>query len=94
MSAHQQQYRGPERRIHSDDHDTIVTMIQLLNNHVNNFNDHKREDESSFKTIMVKLEKQDGVLDVIKRYIYIGLGILIAINGVPTVINFVKSIVH
>ncbi len=94
MSAHQPQYRGPERRIHSDDHDTIVTMIQLLNNHVNNFNDHKREDESSFKTIMVKLEKQDGVLDVIKRYIYIGLGILIAINGVPTVINFVKSINH
>ncbi len=87
-------YQGPERRIHSDDHDTIVTMIQLLNNHVNNFNDHKTDDIKNFSAIMTKLERQDGVLEVIKRYIYIGLGILIAINGVPTVINFVKSIVH
>ncbi len=85
-------YSGPERRIHSDDHDTIITMIQLLNSHVNNFNEHKVDDNQNFTTIMAKLDKQDTVLDVIKKYIYIGLGILIAINGVPTVINFIKSL--
>ncbi len=51
-------------------------------------------DDKNFGMIMNKLEKQDGVLDVIRKYVYIGLGILIAINGVPTVVNFVKSIVH
>lgn len=83
---------GKERRCHSDDHDTIVAALQLLNSHVSNFNEHKLEDVRNFDKIMIKLEKQDGVLEVIKKYVYIGLGILIAINGVPTVINFIKSL--
>lgn len=92
-------YHGPERRIHSDDHDTIITLLGLIDSHVKNYNqfrddfkEHKQEDNTSFNKIISKLEKQDDALADIKRIVYIGAGILIALNSIPTITNIIKAL--
>lgn len=71
-------YNGPERRTHSDDHDTVITMLQILTDHVVNFKLHTEEDKSQFR--------------IINRNMYIAIGAIIAFQGLPTMINIIKAL--
>lgn len=59
---------GKERRSVSD-HDTLIELYQITKNHVVNFDEHKKEDNESFKIIRNQIGKH-------AMYIYIGLGII------------------
>lgn len=71
-------YTGPERRKHVDDHDTVITMLQILTDHVANFKIHTEKDDEQFK--------------VINRNMYIAIGAVIAFQGLPVLINLIKAL--
>lgn len=69
------EWEGKDRR-NTEDHDTLVELCQIMKNHVDNFNlhredfvDHKKEDNVSFKALRDQIGKH-------AIYIYIGIGIL------------------
>lgn len=58
-----------ERRQKAQDHDTLVQMVEILKNHVNNFDmhredykEHKQEDKINFKRIDKTIYTATGVL--------------------------------
>lgn len=62
-----------ERRQNPSDHDNIVRLLVSVENHVNNFDQHTREDLTNFTNINSKV-------DTHATYIYIGIGILMAVE--------------
>lgn len=66
-------WNGEDRRKNGTDHDTLVTIVQLMKNHIDNFNKHVRDDESSFKTLKDQVNRQSV-------FIYTGLGIVITLQ--------------
>lgn len=65
-------YTGPDRRKHADDHDNLIEMIQIVRNHVNNFelhrkdfDEHKKEDTTSFNSLKKHIWMQMGAMGVI-----------------------------
>lgn len=78
MPNTQSLWDGRERRKTSQDHDTLIEVVQILKSHVSNFDRHTDKDDRQFENI--------------NRNMYIGLGILIAINGIPTAIAIFKAL--
>lgn len=63
---------GVNRRVSenkSQDHDTLIEMVQILRNHVDNFDKHVEDDKTSFRVIRDQVGKH-------AVYIYIGLGVI------------------
>lgn len=65
---------GIERRKKAQDHDTLIQVVQILKNHVENFDKHAaqfeqhvKDDNESFQLLMRKV-------DLVFRYVYMGLG--------------------
>lgn len=77
-------YRGPERRRgQADDHDTLIELVQILTNHVKNFEEHTKrfeahmaDDHTNFKFL--------------NKNIYIGMGIIGCFQFLVTVIIAIK----
>lgn len=69
-----------DRRKPNTDHDTLIEVVQILNNHVNNFDAHAQVDKESFKEIGDKLDNHS-------KYIYIGIGIM---GVIQVIIGFHK----
>lgn len=76
---------GKERRMPTQDHDTLIEVVQILKNHVANFDKHIEADKIAFQDIGDKLWKH-------AMYIYIGIGILAAINAAPALATTIKII--
>lgn len=58
---------GQERRKNLSDHDTMIELVQIMKNHIDNFNEHRKdfdehkiEDNKSFKFL--------------NRTVYMGMG--------------------
>ena len=62
-----------ERRGNPSDHDNIVRLLISVENHVNNFDKHVKEDATNFGSINGKMDKH-------AMLIYTGLGILLAVQ--------------
>lgn len=64
-------WNGTERRKPSSDHDTLIELVVILNNHVTNFNKHVEDDkvlekDIRFATRMIFLALGGlGMLDII-----------------------------
>ena len=56
---------GTERRKKASDHDTLICLVQILDNHVANFNAHVEEDKVLAKEVRFST-----------KIIYMGLGAL------------------
>lgn len=63
-----------ERRINNRDHDTLIEVVQILQNHVENdtrnwqrFDAHTKEDKENFNSVTVKVDKH-------AMYIYMAMG--------------------
>lgn len=76
-------WEGADRRKHADDHDTLISLVQILNSHVTNFNDHILSDKKSF-------DKLENTVLKIERCIWIATGVIVAIHGLPSIANAVK----
>lgn len=66
-----------ERRLKTDDHDTLIQLVTILNSHVKNFDSHVTDDKESFNVMNKKA-------DFATKMIYIamgGLGVLQIIIG-------------
>ena len=60
---------GIERRNKATDHDTLIQVVQILTNHVENFNQHVTDDKAAFDEIGKRLWNH-------AKFIYIGIGIV------------------
>lgn len=70
---------GIERRQKVQDHDTLVEVVQILKNHVDNFNMHRNE--------FVKHREEDGVnFKRIDKTIYLATGVVTAVIFVVRII--------
>ena len=63
---------GKERRTVSD-HDTLIEVVQVLKNHVANFDKHVDSNKTEFSLLQNKIWEH-------ARYIYIGIGIIVVLN--------------
>lgn len=67
-------WTGVERREQSQkDHDTLTTMVQILNSHVNNFDAHTAKDEKNFENVNTNLYK-------LNRAMWIAMGVISALE--------------
>lgn len=74
-------YKGPERRNkHDSDHDTLIVMVQILQDHVNNFDKHIQSYQDHVKDDKVQFESIRALLQKILNYKYMILGGFIVIN--------------
>lgn len=79
------EYNGPERRhrevrMENDDHDVLTSVSVNVTNIANDltafmekFDEHTKEDK-------LNLEKIDDRIGEVKKYVFIGVGILIALK--------------
>ncbi len=81
------QWNGPERRKDDRDHDTLITIVQILDNHVKNstaheaaFRAHEIQDQTNFEKLKISVQK-------IERIIWIATGIILAVQALPTAIQ-------
>lgn len=63
----QEKWNGEERRLSARDHDTLIQMVQILQNHVENFDKH-RDDFTEHS----KDDKKN--FDFLNRTVWGGLG--------------------
>lgn len=80
-------WNGSERRAPSKDHDTLIQVVTILDNHVKNFNTHT----DAFKAHEIKDQANFDSLrkDVlgIQRVIWTATGIILAVEALPTVLK-------
>lgn len=69
------------------DHDTLIQMVQILDNHVKNFDVHSNsfkaheiQDQTNFDKLRTSIAK-------IERVIYIATGAILAVEALPTVLK-------
>lgn len=69
-------YDGPDRRNKSTDHDTLITMVQILQNHVDNdtknwskFDSHVLEDKKNFDFLNKSIWMVFGGVAVLEIFI-------------------------
>lgn len=65
------EWNGKERRKPSTDHDTLIALVQILDNHVENFNKHVDDDKILAKDVRFS-----------SKMVYMGLGALGALEVV------------
>lgn len=58
---------GSERRESTKDHDTLIQMVQILQNHVNNFDKHRTDFSDHIK-------KDDKNFEFLNRVAWCGFG--------------------
>lgn len=82
-------YTGEERRRSTKDHDTLIQLVQILTNHVDNFNTHSNafrahemQDQANFDKLRTSITK-------IERIIWVATGIIIALDALPKIIEVV-----
>lgn len=71
---------GIERRDKAQDHDTLIQVVEILQIHVKNFDKHINQDEENFKAL--------------NRTMYIGIGLVMAIQGLPILSSVIKILSH
>jgi hypothetical protein len=82
-----EQYTGRERRQPSKDHDTLIEMVQILKNHVANFDslnasfkNHEIRDENNFDSL-----RKDNFK--IQRVIWLASGAVMAVEALPQILK-------
>lgn len=63
----QGKWNGEERRLAKGDHDTLVELVQIIKNHVDNFDVHVTTDDTNFKEMKSDIKFNS-------KWIYIGMG--------------------
>ena len=86
------EYQGEERRKTSRDHDTLIEMVQILKNHVANFDTlnesfktHQIKDETNFDQL-----RKDGLAT--QRIIWMATGVIMAVQAIPAVMKVLHII--
>ncbi len=84
-----QPWNGSERRKENTDHDTLIQIVQIMDNHVKNFQTHAEafrahevQDQTNFDKLRTQIAK-------IERIIYIATGVLLAVQALPTVFKII-----
>lgn len=67
-----------ERRLKSQDHDTLIELVQILKSHVENFDEHIIQDREDFKDINKKVSFSTNMIYLAMG----GLGMLQVIIGI------------
>lgn len=86
-------YHGPERRKHADDHDTVVQLLEIMNNHVGNFDTHREDyrrhiiDDNKF------FEEIRKNIAGIHRIGWVALGALLALQVLPKVVEVIHILI-
>lgn len=82
-----EKWLGNDRRTPSRDHDTLIQVVQILDNHVKNFNTHidafklhEIKDQANFDSL------RKDVL-AIQKVVWTASGIIIAVEALPTVLK-------
>jgi hypothetical protein len=83
----QPEWNGNERRQPTKDHDTLIQVVTILDNHVKNFNmhtdafkAHEIRDQANFDSL------RKDVLGI-QRVIWIATGIILAVQFLPTALK-------
>lgn len=83
----EKEWLGNERRQPSKDHDTLIQVVTILDNHVKNFNSHTEafraheiKDQSNFDAL------RKDVLGI-QKVVWTASGIIIAVEALPTVLK-------
>lgn len=80
---------GRDRRKVTD-HDTIIELVQIIKNHVENFESHRESYKDHIKDDSSKFEELRIALEGIKRVIWIGLGVFMTLQGIPKIIDTIQ----
>ena len=80
-------WNGQERRGESKDHDTLIEVVQILKNHVSNFDNlsdnfkaHEQRDEHNFSAL-----RKDNLN--LQRGFWMAAGVLMALEALPIVLK-------
>lgn len=74
---------GRERRRATSDHDALIRIITLLENHTKSFEDHIMADNLYFKEIKNEIK-------AINRFMWTVIGGMVLLNALPAASNFMK----
>lgn len=74
-----------ERRKNSDDHDTLIALVEVIKNHVDNYEEHKTDNEKQFEQLIKQVAFQNKCL-------YTGMGFLMALEALPKIIEVMTHI--
>lgn len=76
-----------ERRVETKDHDTLIQMVQILQNHVDNFKNHVSvfdvhvdKDEKSFDNL-----RKDN--QITQRMVWMAAGAVMAVQALPVILR-------
>lgn len=83
-----QSYNGDERRSQTvKDHDNLIEVITILAQHVKNFDTHVESNELDFANLIASVDR-------LKFYVYIGVGIAVAVQVLPAFFGMLQSVAH
>lgn len=80
-----QPWDGHERRQESRDHDTLIAIVQILNNHVANFEKHIVSDLQCFKELRDTVHK-------LERCMWIATGVVAVFHVLPGILLLIRTV--
>lgn len=83
-----------ERRKHADDHDTLIALLEILDSHVKNFNIHVGDYKEHLKDDNINFKDISKQISALSKYIYIGVGVIVALDALPKIIETIKVVTH
>jgi hypothetical protein len=69
-----------DRRSEDRNHDTLIRIDANLSNFMKRFDEHSQDDKDVAAKVDKRLEKLDEGQDFLKRYLWIGMGVLAAVE--------------
>lgn len=81
------EWKGNERRSPAKDHDTLIQVVTILDNHVKNFNTHTEAFKSHEIRDQVNFDSLRKDVLGIQRVVWMATGIIIAVEALPTVLK-------
>lgn len=78
---------GEERRASTRDHDTLIQIVQIMDNHVKNFDTHVNAFRSHEIQDQVNFDKLRKEVLAVQRIIWMATGIILAVEALPTVLK-------
>lgn len=65
------------------DHDTLITLVQILTSHVSNFDKHTASDEANFKELR-------SIVKNIERCVWFATGAIVVFHALPQIALLMK----
>jgi hypothetical protein len=82
-----EKWDGSERRQPIRDHDTLIQMVQILQNHVHNFDDHRKEFKNHEIKDETNYQKLEKVNQGTQKIIWTATGLLLSVQVIPACVK-------